>query len=297
MASICMVSITAKKLIFQTYVLCKVNDTKMDKKIIRNDIVKKDLAPSSYFFGLLKQTMFWTINVMLNVCLRKSSKSNLDILKIEKASTLNCFYFQVCGSDCQPGESLAALDSVHTHPPLPSGLGSTKSDNSGSNHSQSSSAHFKPYLSVHQSKNNSVPATILGGLANSGGASALGNNNSCGGNINNFSSIVLSSQIQKSQSPTSVPAQGGMSPTPGRPRDQLPQQHSPLQQPQQQQPSFAGVGGKPDVPTGGSGAKRPRKGSGGALPLKLQTSQVPVNNIDNVRPVFISAKLHFKQHY
>ncbi len=159
-----------------------------------------------------------------------------------------------------------------------------------------------------QSKNNSVPASLHGGLGNSGGpASIPSNNNSCGANLsvpglnnipvpglNNFSSITLSSQIQKSLSPTTVPTQGGMSPTPapGRPREQpQPQQQQQQQSPQpqlQQQPSpsFMGIN-KSEGSPGGTGAKRPRKGSGGTLPLKLSTSQVPVNSIDvNVSDFF-----------
>jgi hypothetical protein len=198
--------------------------------------------------------------------------------------------FQGCATDCQHVDSLI-LDAAHSHPPLQGVLGSNKSENSGSNHSQSNSSHFKPYVSV-QLKNNSVPATLLGGLGNCGGqASVPGNNNSCSANlsvpglnnipVNNFSSIALSSQIQKRLSPTTVPTQGGMSPipAPGRPREQLqPQQQQPQLQ-QQPSPSFASIN-KSDGSPGGTGAKRPRKGSGGSLPLKLSTSQVPVNSID-----------------
>ncbi len=209
-------------------------------------------------------------------------------------------FFQGCATDCQQGDGLV-LETAHTHTPLPGVLGSNKSDNSGSNHSQSSSSHFKPYVSP-QSKNNSVPASLHGGLGNSGGPTSVpSNNNSCGANLsvpglnnipvpglNNFSSIALSTQIQKSLSPTTVPTQGGMSPTPapGRPREQpqpqQPQQQQQLLQPQPKQqptPSFAGIN-KSDGSPGGTGAKRPRKGSGGSLPLKLSTSQVPVNSID-----------------
>jgi hypothetical protein len=97
--------------------------------------------------------------------------------------------------------------------------------------------------------------------------SILANNNSCGHIVmNNYS--FLASQIQKSLSPKSVAVPTGMSPgrLPGDP------------QPQPQPNSFAGVGKTETSP----GAKRPRKGSGGTLSLKLQTSG-PVNNIDNVR--------------
>ena len=148
-----------------------------------------------------------------------------------------------------------------------------------------------------------MPASLLGGLVNNSANNILGNNNSCGGNIpvpglNSFTSIDLSNHLlqqqQKSQSPTTVaPTQGGgMSPTPvpGRPREQQPQQQQQQQLPQPQQiatPSFAGgllLGNKSDVSSPGSAAKRPRKGSGGssAPKLQLQTSLVPINNVDNV---------------
>ena len=165
--------------------------------------------------------------------------------------------FQVCGSEvegfCLDGGQNQLL---------------ARGDNSSGGGSNSQPG-FKQYVNI-QTKANSVQG-LASSIPTIGVAHA--NNNSCGGNlsinVNNFS--FLAGQIQKSPSPKSASGPGQMSPgrAPGDPQ-------------QQQQPlnSFSGVG-KTD---GGPGAKRPRKGSGGTLPLKLLTTPT-MNNVDNVSNV------------
>ena len=177
--------------------------------------------------------------------------------------------FQVCASDgegfCLDGSQKQLL---------------ARGDNSSGGGSNSQPG-FKQYVNIH-TKANSVQ-----GLASSTPNVSVAhvNNNSCGGNnlsinVNNFS--FLAGQIQKSQSPKSASGPGQMSPgrAPGDPQQQ-----------QQQLNSFSGIG-KTD---GGPGAKRPRKGSGGTLPLKLQTPTT-MNNVDNVSTDFLSLELFLECH-